>query len=395
MKKHAVNIAGIQFENPFILASAPPTAEIESIKKAFDLGWAGAVLKTISPDRFQNADVSPRFAAIHDGSRTVTGFENIELLSKHTLHDWKAGITALKKSHPSKVIVASIMAPLEKNAWQNLVRELQQTPVDAFELNFSCPHGMPEKGVGMAIGTDPELSSRITRWVKETATVPVFVKLSPNVTDIAAIARAVQHAGADGISAINTVSCLIGVDLETLTPLPDVAGHSAYGGYSGPAVKPIGLKCVAQIHTATGLPILAIGGIKTWRDAAEYIALGGNAVQICTAVMVGGYRIIRDLISGLENYMAERGLASLTDLHGAAAKKITTHGALSRSERHVAVIDSARCRACRKCVELCSESGYSAIVETGGGVAVLEAKCDGCGLCACACSHRAVTMRRK
>lgn len=225
-----VSVCGIRLENPFLLASAPPAARVESMEKAFELGWAGAVLKTITPTPGDVQDASPRFGVLRDGKQRIIGFENFELLSRQSLAYWKEGISLLKRRHPSKVVIASIMAPFERGAWQQLAVELQSVPIDGLELNFSCPHGMPEKGQGMAIGTDPSVSAHITRWVKEVATVPVFVKLTPNVTDIASIALAVQAAGADGLVAVNTVQGLIGIDLDTLEPLPSVGGgtqHSA------------------------------------------------------------------------------------------------------------------------------------------------------------------------
>ena len=198
------SVLGIDFENPFILASAPPTAKIEGIDKAFTLGWGGAVLKTITPDNLEMIEASQRYATWRSGNK-VCGFENIELLSHLTVQEWLDGIDFLHKKHPTKVIIASIMAPVLKEEWQNLVLRLNDSAISAFELNFSCPHGMPEKGIGMAIGTDAEISAKITKWVKEVAKKPVFVKLSPNVTNIVEIASAVEKAGADGIVAINTM----------------------------------------------------------------------------------------------------------------------------------------------------------------------------------------------
>ena len=281
------SVMGIDFENPFILASAPPTARIDSIDKAFELGWGGAVLKTITPDDLEMIEASQRYASWKNGTK-VCGFENIELLSHLTVQQWLDGIEFLRRKHPTKVQIASIMAPVVKEEWQNLVRTLNKASIDAFELNFSCPHGMPEKGIGMAIGTNAEISSMITKWVKEVAEKPVFVKLSPNVTNIAEIAEAVENAGADGISAINTVQSMMGVDLDTFVPMPNVNGKSTFGGYSGASVKPIGLRCVAQIRQKSDLPILGIGGISNWHDAAEYMTVGADVVQVCTEVMING-----------------------------------------------------------------------------------------------------------
>ena len=199
------------------------------------------------------------------------------------------------------------MAPVERKEWQNIVKRLNETPIDAYELNFSCPHGMPERNIGMAIGTNTDISILITSWVKSVATKPVFVKLTPNVTDITWIASAVERAGADGLAAINTVQSFMGINLDTLEPVLNIDGYSTYGGLSGEAVKPIGFRCVAQLRQNSDLPILGMGGISNWEDAAQYIALGSDAVQICTEVMINGYGIINGLKSGLLNYLEAKG----------------------------------------------------------------------------------------
>ena len=253
----STSVLGIDFENPFILASAPPAAKIESIDKAFSLGWGGVSVKTITPDSLEMIEASQRYATWKLNNR-VCGFENIELLSHLTVQQWLDGIKFLKQKHPKKVIIANIMAPVIKEEWQKLVMTFNNSGADAFELNFSCPHGMPEKGIGMAIGTNPEISATITQWVAEVAQKPVFVKLSPNVTDIVKIAKSVEAAGANGLSAINTVQSMMGVDLDTFEPMPNVNGKTTFGGYSGMAVKPIGLRCVAQIRQNSALPIMGI-----------------------------------------------------------------------------------------------------------------------------------------
>ncbi|MBR2069443.1 MAG: hypothetical protein IJ877_06760 [Candidatus Gastranaerophilales bacterium] len=247
MSTLTTSILGIEFENPFLLASAPPTASIESIDKAFEMGWGGAVLKTITPDDLEMIEASPRYAIMKEKGRVI-GFQNIELLSHKTVQYWVDGIKYLKEKHPTKVIIASIMAPVKREEWQELIRIFNDTPIDAYELNFSCPHGMPERNIGMAIGTSAEISILITSWVKAIATKPVFVKLTPNVTSITWIANAVERAGADGLAAINTVQSFMGINLETLEPVLNIDGYSTYGGLSGVAVKPIGFRCVAQLR---------------------------------------------------------------------------------------------------------------------------------------------------
>ena len=383
---------GIDFENPFLLASAPPTALVESIDKAFEMGWGGAVLKTITPDDLEMNEASPRYTVLQDKKRII-GFQNIELLSHQTVQYWCDGIKFLKQKHPRKVIIASIMAPGMKGAWQDLVKTLNDTPADAFELNFSCPHGMPEKGIGMAIGTDAEISAQITKWVKEVAQKPVFVKLSPNVTDIARIARAVESAHADGLAAINTVQGFMGVDIHTFKPLLNVNGKSTYGGCSGAMVKPIGLRCVAQIRQASALPILGMGGISTWEDAVQYMAVGADAVQVCSEVMLNGYKVIGPMLKGLQNYLEEKGLKEVRALKDKAIGLLSTHEKLEKSPLAYPHILHDKCSRCGKCVTICSESEHQALQLNDGFIVVDKKRCVGCGLCRFVCPAGAIESR--
>lgn len=383
-------ILGIDFENPFLLASAPPTALIESIDKAFTLGWGGAVLKTITPDDLEMNEASPRYAVLQDKKRII-GFQNIELLSHHTVQYWSDGINFLKQKHPNKVIIASIMAPVQKAAWQALVQQLNHTPADAFELNFSCPHGMPEKGIGMAIGTDAQVSAQITSWVKEVAQKPVFVKLTPNVTDISAIACAVEKAGADGLAAINTVQGFMGLDLATLKPLLNVNGQTTFGGCSGPMVRPIGLRCVAQIRQACALPILGQGGISTWEDAAQYIAVGADAVEVCTEVMLNGYQVIGPMLKGLKKYLEDKNFADINALKNKAACLITAHEKLQKTPLAYPHFNHNLCSRCGKCVRICEESEHRALQLMDGFVSVHKESCVGCGLCRFVCPMGAIS----
>ena len=386
------SVLGIDFENPFILSSAPPTAKIESIDKAFTLGWGGAVLKTITPDNLEMIEASQRYATWKSGGR-VCGFENIELLSHLTNKQWLDGIKYLKQKHPTKVQIASIMAPVVKEEWQNLVKTFNDSEADAFELNFSCPHGMPEKGIGMAIGTNAEISSMITGWVKEVAEKPVFVKLSPNVTDIAYIAKAVEVAGADGIAAINTVQSLMGVDLDTFEPLPKVNGKSTFGGYSGMSVKPIGLRCVAQIRQKSDLPILGMGGVSGWRDAAEYMSVGADVVQVCTEVMINGYAVIGGMKQGLLDYLEHKGFNSPADIKNKAIPNLSSHEKLNKSTQVYPHIDDVLCVRCGKCVTICDESEHSALSLVDGRIQVNRDACVGCSLCSHVCPKAAITMK--
>ena len=386
------SVLGIDFENPFLLASAPPTARIESIDKAFELGWGGAVLKTITPDGLEMIEASPRYAVWKIGNK-ILGFENIEMLSHLTIQEWLDGIEYLKTKHPTKVIIASIMAPIVKEEWQKIVTTFNASKADAFELNFSCPNGMPEKGIGMAIGTSAEISAMITEWVKEVATKPVFVKLSPNVTDMTEIAKAVLDKGADGLAAINTVQSLMGVDLDTFDPLPNIHSTSTFGGYSGAAVKPIGLRCVAQIRQTTDKPILGLGGISNWHDAAEYIAIGADVVQICTEVMINGYGIISSLKKGLLEYLESKNLSSPMDLKNKALAKLTRHETLNKAKQYYPQIDHAACAKCQKCITICDESGHAALTFNQGHIELDKDKCVGCSLCSLVCSKSCIQMK--
>lgn len=384
---------GIDFENPFLLASAPPTALVESIDVAFEMGWGGAVLKTITPDDLEMNEASPRYAVLQDKKRII-GFQNIELLSHQTVKYWCDGIKFLKQKYPHKVVIASIMAPVRKEAWQDLVKTINNTPADAFELNFSCPHGMPEKGIGMAIGTDPEISAQITRWVKEVAQKPVFVKLSPNVSNIAIIVRAVENAHADGLAAINTVQGFMGIDLNTFEPLLNVNGKTAYGGCSGTMIKPIGLRCVAQMRQASKLPILGQGGISSWEDAAQYIAVGADAVQVCTEVMLNGYKVIGPMVKGLQSYLEEKGFADLSALKNKAIERISSHKDLPKTPLTYPKITHDKCGRCGKCVTICGESEHQALHLEDGYITLDKTRCVGCGLCRFVCPVGAISAER-
>jgi len=389
-----VTVGSLRLENPFILASAPPTADGRFIRKAFDLGWAGAVIKTIKPDELEIEDVSPRFSILKDRKGSVIGFENFELVSKKNISYWSNEIRTIKKEYPGKILIASIMADLQEESWVKLSRQMEQAGVDALELNFSCPHGMPEKGIGSAIGQNAGVSGKITGWVKSAVSIPVIVKLSPNVTDIRTIATEVQAAGADAIAAINTVQCLVGVDIETFEPLPNVGGFSTYGGYSGLAVKPIGLRCVSQISQCVDVPVYGIGGISQWQDAVEYIAVGAGAVQICTEVMLHGFAVIKTMLKGLENYMQRKDITSLSDICGLASQKMISHESLNRQCFVKAeIVDAKKCILCQKCMTACHESGYEAIHANEQGIIIDENKCDGCSLCSFVCPKEIINMK--
>lgn len=376
---------GIEFANPFILASAPPTDTPEKLRRAFSMGWGGAVTKTLKPNKLKVKNVAPRFGVIKNLRNETIGFENFELVDTNELEVWTSQLEDIKKEYPDRLIIGSIMAEINKKDWQDLTVELQNSGIDALELNFSCPHGMPEKGIGHAIGQDPDLTKMITSWVKEVSTVPVIVKLSPNVTDVVAIAKSALSGGADALAAINTVQSLIGVDIDTFEPLPSVGGYTTYGGYSGKAIKPIGLRVVSELAKNTDTEISGMGGISNWKDSVEYMLLGANHVQICTEVMLKGFYIIEELLEGLESYLEEKRFNSVKEITGLTIDRITTHEKLKRDRDISLKIDKKKCVACGKCVVACKDSGKNALDINNNLLQNLKNKCDCCSLCTHVC----------
>ncbi|WP_291329452.1 NAD-dependent dihydropyrimidine dehydrogenase subunit PreA [Desulfovibrio sp. UCD-KL4C] len=381
---------GITFPNPFLLASAPPTAYGENIMRAFDHGWGGAVLKTLKPDFMDIKDVTPRFATLKDKNK-VLGFQNFELVTKRSLADWLPEIEEIKKKYPKQGLIGSIMADIKKESWQEMAKKVQGAGCDGLELNFSCPHGMPERGIGAAIGQDPELVEQITSWVKEVSEVPVWVKITPNIATPIPQAEAALRAGADGLAAINTVQCLMGVDVENFNPLPAVEGQTTYGGYSGRAVKPIGLRIVSQLGKMGVKSISGIGGVSDWKDAVEYMLLGSTTVQVCTEVMLRGYAIVDTMIDQLTDYLGRKEMSAM-DLVGKALPSITSHESLSRIHQIVRH-EPEQCVSCGRCVIACSDSGYSALRMLNREILLETEKCDGCSLCTHVCPTGSMSMQ--
>ena len=388
-----VQFCGILLENPCLLSSASPTQSYEGIAKALKLGWAGVVTKTCAPDHLITADVANRFAILRDNAGNITGFENIEGLTQKPVAYWETTVRDLKREFPGKCIIASIMADENRESWQDLARRMEKAGADALELNLSCPHFRLEDNMGAAIGKDETMAAAITACVKEAVRIPVMVKLTPNASNIQDIARAVVAAGANAIAAINTVQVLMGVDIDTFEPLPAVNGNTSYGGYSGVAVKPIGLRCVAQIAQATGVPVSGIGGIARWQDIVEYFAVGASCVQICTAVMLNGYQIITPLLAGLEEYMNRKGLRNLGEITGAALPKIEARERLNMDwRRRSTVVAPEKCIHCAKCYVSCQESGKGAIRFIEQRINVDASRCDGCSLCTHVCSQGVLAL---
>jgi dihydropyrimidine dehydrogenase (NAD+) subunit PreA len=355
------DIAGIRSPNPFWLASGPPTNTAYQVRKAFEVGWGGAVWKTLTDDPIVN--VASRYGGISLNNQKLMGLNNIELITDRSLEDNLREIAEVKKHHPNHPVIASVMVESTREAWHRIIPRIQDAGVDGFELNFGCPHGMSERGMGSAVGQVPEYAEMICSWVKEVARVPVLAKLTPNVTNIREIGRAVKRGGADGISLINTLNSIMGVDMESFAPKPNIGGFGSHGGYCGPAVKPIALHMVSQIATdpEIGLPVSGIGGIRKWDDCAEFILLGATTLQVCTAVMHRGFGIIKSMTRGLEQWMEEKGFDTLKDARGLAVPRIKPWGELDLNYKVVAHINEATCIHCGICYACCEDGCYQAI----------------------------------
>ena len=392
-----IKFCGVESPNPFWLASGPPTNTAYQVMKAFDAGWGGAVWKTIGEPIIK---VSSRYGAIDLKHEKMMGLNNIELISDRPIETNFREIYEVKKRYPKHTVVASLMVESKRETWHDIVKRAQDAGSDLLELNFGCPHGMSERGMGAAVGQVPEYATMITGWVKEAAKIPVIVKLTPNVTDIAHMAAAAQAGGADAVSLVNTFNSLMGVDLDNLTPRPYVDGKSSHGGYCGPAVKPIALHMLSSVakHPKVTIPISGIGGIANWRDAAEFMLLGATSVQVCTAAMHYGFRIVDDMISGLDNYLAEKGMQSPMELVGKSVPRVQDWGDLNLNYKIIAKIDAEKCIGCNLCFIACEDGAHQCIEAAprphgdlrDGAIAkhmprILEDHCVGCNLCALVC----------
>ena len=381
---------GIRSPNPFWLASAPPTDKAYNVIRAFEAGWGGVVWKTLGLDPHV-VNVSSRYGAVRWNGQRIAGLNNIELITDRPLAVNLAEIGQVKRAWPDRAMIVSLMVPCDEASWKFILPQVEDTGADAVELNFGCPHGMSERGMGAAVGQVPEYVEQVTRWVKQFSRLPCIVKLTPNITDIRSSARAAHRGGADAVSLINTINSITSVDLDLMAPTPTVDGKGTHGGYCGPAVRPIALNMVAEIARdaeTKGLPISAIGGIGTWRDAAEFMALGAGSVQVCTAAMHYGFRIVDDMISGLGNWMDSKGYARLDDFVGGAVANVTDWKFLNLKYDIKALIDQDKCIQCGLCHIACEDTAHQAIIRERNGeryFEVINDKCVGCNLCMHVC----------
>ena len=333
----ATTVDGLNLPNPFVIGSGPPGTNLSVIQRAFREGWGAVIAKTISLDSSKVVNVTPRYAKPHATSGEVIGWENIELISDRPFKIWLDEFRKCKDAHPQGVLIASVMEEYRKDAWIEIIERCQEAGVDAFELNFSCPHGLPERKMGAAMGENPEILSEVCGWVKGAAKKPFWAKMTPNVTRIEDPSRAALRAGATGISAINTIRSVCGVNLDTLRPEPSVEGYTTPGGYSCRAVKPIALRMVMEVAQLIrkefpGRSLSGIGGIESGRDAAEFILLGADTVQVCTGVMKAGYECVKPMCDELLAFMAKHKFERLSDFRGKSLEYFTTHADLVKRQ---------------------------------------------------------------
>ena len=381
---------GITTPNPFWLASAPPTDKEYNVRRAFEAGWGGVVWKTLGSDGPPIVNVNgPRYGAIWGADRRLLGLNNIELITDRPLQTNLDEIKRVKADYPDRAIIVSLMVPCEEQAWKDILERVKETNADGVELNFGCPHGMAERGMGSAVGQVPEYIEMVTRWCKENYDKPVIVKLTPNITDVRFAARAAKAGGADAVSLINTINSITSVNLDTMSLEPSIDGKGTHGGYCGPAVKPIAMHMVADIardSETAGFPISAIGGVTTWRDAAEFMVTGAGNVQVCTAAMTYGFKVVQEMISGLSDWMDSKGYTSTSDFVGQAVPNVTDWQYLNLNYVAKARIDQASCIQCGRCYAACEDTSHQAIwMKEGRVFEVNDAECVACNLCVNVC----------
>jgi dihydropyrimidine dehydrogenase (NAD+) subunit PreA len=383
------NFLGIKSPNPFWLASAPPTDKMYNVLRAFEAGWGGVVWKTLGS---QVKNVSSRYSAVDYNGGRVMGFNNIELISDRPLDINLKEIAECVRLFPDRAMIVSLMADNDRNSWHEIIKKVEDTGAHGLELNFGCPHGMTERGMGASVGQDPEIACMVVEWVMEAAHIPVITKLTPNVHSVVPTGRSVVKAGSNALSLINTIQSVTGIDLDTFVPNPNVGGKSVFGGYCGPAVKPIALKMlttIAQDELTSKVPISGIGGVSTWKDAVEFMLLGASNVQVCTAAMKHGFRIVEDMIEGLNNWMDEKGFATLQDFIGKSVDNITHWEDLDINYHIIAKIHQDKCIHCGLCYIACEDTSHQSISLTYGKpyntYAIKEDDCVGCNLCKLVC----------
>jgi dihydropyrimidine dehydrogenase (NAD+) subunit PreA len=392
----SVEFCGVRFPNPFVLSAAPPTDDLDMVRAAFEAGWGGAVLKTTSVETEPVHLVYPMMAAMHYNGHRIMALGNIDLISEHHIDVVEERAETLKREYPDRVVAVSIMGS-NREEWQELVRRLEAVGTDIIECSFSCPQGSMGEEPGAMLAQSIDATERVAGWIKQAAQrCPVVIKITPQITDVVKVAEAVKRGGADAICAVNTMPSLMGLDVDTFVPYPNVEGYSTYSGLSGAATKPITLHILAEISKHVGLPITASGGAVTWRDAVEMMAVGATTVQFCTAVMHYGFDIIDDLQDGLAFYLDEKGFERPADIIGRALPRIVNHSELPRGVKMISALIEERCVKCDLCYIACRDGGHQAIkLKKPDRLPEIDPdRCPGCRLCVTVCPADALTMVR-
>jgi len=391
-----ITFCGVPCENPFFLSSSIIASNYDMVARAFDMGWAGAAFKTIGT--FVPEEVSPRFSGLRKEGNSFIGFKNVEQISDHTLEENLDFLRRLKKDYPGKVIIASILGQ-DDGEWTYLAQKMTEAGADIIECNFSCPH-MSGEGLGSDVGQNPELVAQFTAAARRGTHLPILAKMTPNIGNMEIPALAAMNSGATGIAAINTIKSIMNVHLGSFVSEPEVDGKSCVGGYSGKTVKPIALRFIHDMKKHPGLkdvPISGMGGIETWRDAAEFLALGCGNLQVTTAVMQYGYRIIDDLIDGLSTYLGENQFYSVEEIVGIALSKIVPADQMNRQSISYPHFNRNRCIGCGRCYLSCLDGGHQAIVmkKSGDSPGLVPGKCVGCHLCLVVCPAGAIAAGKR
>ena len=382
-----IEFCGQKFINPFLLSSSPVSNSAEMVEMAFDYGWAGVVYKTLNSDRINIDHPSPRMNSRNYGSRKLMTVQNVEQISDRPLKDNLLDLLYLKKKYPDRKLIYSIMG-FEEDEWTYLAKISEDNGADMLELNFSCPH-MTIEGSGHDAGKDFAAVEKYTEAVKKAVKIPIIAKMTPNITDVVPVAMAAKEGGADAISAINTVSGISDIDFDTFIAKPNIHGHAAISGTSGPGMRPIGLRFIADMAKDENLklPLSGMGGIETWVDALEYILVGASTLQVTTGIMHYGYVIVQDMVEGLQDWMASKGYDRLQDLVGKALPTLGRTDLFDLDRQGVAQYDLSRCVGCGQCYTVCTESGGQALEwdSSARRPKLIEEKCLSCMLCSFVC----------
>ena len=392
-----IQFAGFNLINPFILASGPPTETAEMLERAFAAGWAGAVIKTINSENLLNrgpaGEPRPLLAAYSHQNKRI-GMGNISYSSAWGIKEWAKALPVLKDKFPDRIVLGSLGAEMDQSIWQDMAARMAEAGFDGLELNLSCSHATLGIETALIVGETPDLTHKVIKWVTEVVDIPVIPKLPFTVRDWPAMAAVCLEGEASGITAINSLPAVLGVNLDTMVPIPDIQGSSTYSGYSGPGIKPVALQAVSKVNRLVDIPISGVGGISTWQDAAEFILLGSSTVQLCTAVMWSGYKLVTSLQTGLTAYLKKQSIKSVHALVGKANLQIEESLFALQPDLNLTAVISESCSLCGLCITSCRDGGHQAIQDRGQNIPTVDPdKCTGCALCIQVCPSGAISLQ--